>query len=98
MATKQNARDIPIANKRTIYYINDIVVDKNFRRKSIARKLYDYLLEKAIKEKVDAVELNVLSFNDSAIKFYESLGMTIKSIKYEKVLNNYKDLKPKNRV
>ena len=41
----------------------------------------------AKKEGLDAVELNVWAFNKSAIKFYSSLGMSVKNMKLEKILS-----------
>jgi ribosomal protein S18 acetylase RimI-like enzyme len=88
MATKKINNSIPIAKKRTTYFIEDIVVDNNYRRKGIGKKLYIYLQDKARKENIDAIELNVLAFNDSAINFYESLGMSVKNMKLEKILTD----------
>lgn len=87
MATKKSNRSIPISKPRMTYFIEDIVVDKNFRRKGIGKKLYYFLKEQAIKENIDAIELNVWAFNESAIRFYESLGMSIKNMKLEQILN-----------
>lgn len=39
------------------------------------------------KENIDAIELNVWAFNESAIKFYETLGMSAKNMKLEQILN-----------
>lgn len=78
---------IPISKQRTTYFIEDIVVDKNSRRKGIGKMLYYFLKEQASKENTDAIELNVWAFNESAIKFYESLGMSVKNMKLEQILN-----------
>lgn len=88
MATKKSNRAIPISNQKTTYFIEDIVVDKNYRRKGIGKKLYCFLRDKANEENIDAIELNVWAFNESAIKFYESLGMSVKNMKMEQLLNN----------
>lgn len=88
MATKKSNHVLPILKQRTTYFIEDIVVDKNSRRKGIGKKLYNFLKEKANKENVDAIELNVWGFNESAIKFYESLGMSVRNLRYEQLLNN----------
>lgn len=93
MATKKINSPIPIIKERKTYFIEDIVVDSKFRRKGIGKKLYNYLLDEAKKEHIDAIELNVWAFNSSAINFYESLGMSMKNMKMEKILkekNNYK--------
>lgn len=88
MATKNNNRALPIIKQREIYFIEDIVVDKNYRRKGIGKKLYLFLKERAQEEKVNAIELNVWAFNESAIKFYESLGMSIKNMRLEQLLSD----------
>lgn len=88
MATKKISRSIPITKQRITYFIEDIVVDEFSRRKGIAKKLYNFLIDKAISENVDAIELNVWSFNESAIRFYESLGMSVKNMKLEQLLKN----------
>ena len=88
MATKNNNISIPIAKERTTYFIEVIVVDSNYRRKGIGKMLYNNLLDKAKKENVDSIELNVWAFNNAAIHFYESLGMSVKNMKLERILTN----------
>lgn len=82
--SKKKNNNIPIAKERTTFFIEDIVVASDCRRKGIGKKLYNYIQNKAIEENIDAIELNVWAFNQNAIKFYESLGMTIKNMKFEK--------------
>lgn len=88
MASKQCNNHIPIIKERTTYFIDDIVVGNNQRRKGIGKSLYEYLVNYAKSNGIDAIELNVWAFNTSAIKFYESLGMSIKNMKLEKILTN----------
>lgn len=87
LAEKKEDNKISIARERKIYFINDIVIDKKYRWQGIGKKLYNYLLELSKKEGLDAVELNVWAFNISAIKFYSSLGMSVKNMKLEKILS-----------
>ena len=82
-ATLQHTNPLPIIKLRTFYFIENIVVDKNHRRKGIAKKLFHYLTLKAKENNIDSIELNVWSFNTEAIKFYESMGMNIKNIRME---------------
>ena len=82
-ATLQHTNPLPIIKPRTYYFIENIVVDKNHRRKGIAKKLFNYLTLKAKENNIDSIELNVWSFNTEAIKFYESMGMNIKNIRME---------------
>ncbi|HIU12060.1 MAG TPA: GNAT family N-acetyltransferase [Candidatus Onthocola stercorigallinarum] len=82
-ATLQHTNPLPIIKPRTYYFIENLVVDKNHRRKGIAKKLFSYLTLKAKENNIDSIELNVWSFNTEAIKFYESMGMNIKNIRME---------------
>ncbi len=82
-ASLQHTNPLPIIKLRTFYFIENIVVDKNHRRKGIAKKLFHYLTLKAKENNIDSIELNVWSFNTEAIKFYESMGMNIKNIRME---------------
>lgn len=91
IATKKSNRLVPNFRNRTIYFIEDIVVDRNYRRRGIGKSLYCLLKEKAEKEGIDAIELNVWGFNKDAIKFYESLGMSVKNIKYEQLMKNHQN-------
>lgn len=82
-ATLQHTNPLPIIKPRTYYFIENLVVDKNHRRKGIAKKLFSYFTLKAKENNIDSIELNVWSFNTEAIKFYESMGMNIKNIRME---------------
>lgn len=75
--------NIPVIKKRKYCYIDDIVVDKNYRRKGYAKRLFNELREKLKDLNISAIELTVWPFNKGAIKFYESIGMSVKNIKYE---------------
>ena len=86
MGEKQESKSLPIFKSRSIYFIDDIVVDKDYRHKGIGKKLYNYVLDKAKKNDIDSIELNVWAFNQNAISFYKSLGMSEKNIKYEQKL------------
>ena len=81
MATKKQSNFIPIIKERTTYFIEDIVVDNKHRRKGVVKALYDCLFNLAKRSNIDFIEFNVWSFNTDAIKFYESLGMSVKNMK-----------------
>lgn len=83
LGKKEVTNSIPILKPRIVYYIDDIVVDKNFRHKGIGKKLYNYVLDKAKDDEVDSIELTVWAFNRDAINFYKSLGMNEKNIRFE---------------
>ncbi len=50
-------------------------------------------MEKIAKEnECSPIELNVWAFNDEAIKFYESIGMSVKTMILEKKLNKHEKI------
>ena len=70
----------------TTAFISDIVVGKKFRRKGIAKKLFEEA-EKTAKEKgALRIDLMVWAFNEDAIEFYKSVGMSTQRFVFEKQL------------
>ena len=65
-----------IMNDRKILHIENICVDKNHQKKEIAK-------ERNIKN----IELMVWGFNENAINFYKSLGMSVKNLRFEQKIN-----------
>ena len=72
-----------IIKSRRVCFIESLGVKENYQHQGIGRKLYEYLKNEVKSKNIDAIELNVWGFNENAIRFYESLGMNIKNIKYE---------------
>ncbi len=67
-------------------YIDDICVDEASRGKRIGKALYDYVREYAKKEGCYNITLNVWGGNDSAMRFYEKMGMTVQKTGMEAIL------------
>ena len=67
-------------------YIDDLCVDETKRGLHIGSTLYDYVLKFAKESGCYNVTLNVWSCNQSALKFYERLGLTPQKIGMEKIL------------
>lgn len=67
-------------------YIDDLCVNEECRGKHIGSKLYEYVLDFAKKEDCYNVTLNVWACNESALKFYEKMGLVPQKIGMEKVL------------
>lgn len=86
LLVEKQEKSLSILKQRSVYFIDDIVVDKNSRHKGIGKKLYKYLLDKAKENNIDSVELNVWAFNKDAIEFYKSLGMQEMRISFEQKL------------
>ena len=70
---------------RTLY-IDDLCVDENERGRHIGQQLYRYVCDWAKEHGYYNVTLNVWTCNESAMKFYESLGMTPYKIGMEQIL------------
>ena len=68
-------------NNHHMYYdmvildINNMCVDEKARDKGIGRQLFNRAKEYAKEIGAAKIELSVWSFNESALKFYEQLGM-----------------------
>lgn len=55
-------------------HIEEFGVDQKFRRQGIASALIDFIRDDALSRGFEKLELNMYEFNDSALKFYESVG------------------------
>ena len=64
-------------------YIDDICVDEKARRKNVGKALYDHALAYAKGIGCYDVSLNVWEGNDSARRFYESMGMRVRKTTLE---------------
>ena len=71
-------------------FIDDLCVDENARGKHVGRQLFDYVKEYARTEDVYHITLNVWSFNDPAIGFYEKVGMKPMETVMELILDEEK--------
>ena len=55
-------------------YLEDLFVRPAFRRKGIARAMFQFLARKAMAEGCGRFEWSVLDWNENAIAFYRALG------------------------
>ena len=67
-------------------YIDDLCVDENIRGQHIGSSLYNAVLDFARENECYNVTLNVWTCNESAMKFYEKMGLTPQKIGMEKIL------------
>ena len=74
-----------LTNIKTLY-IDDLCVDENLRGKHIGKELYDSAVKLAKEAGCYNLTLNVWSCNQSALKFYESLGLLSQKIGMELIL------------
>ena len=74
-----------MVNKRTAY-MDDLYVCEDVRKQGIATKLFKTAEKKAVELGAKRLDLMVWDFNQSAIEFYKSLGMTEQRFIFEKAL------------
>lgn len=67
-------------------YIDDLCVEEALRGQHIGRQLYDYVVDYAKEQSCYNLTLNVWSCNESAMKFYESCGLTPQKVGMETIL------------
>ncbi|MBQ9086116.1 MAG: GNAT family N-acetyltransferase [Clostridia bacterium] len=82
---QQHLNDPILTDIKTLY-IDDLCVDENQRGKKIGKRLYEAALELAKDTGCYNVTLNVWSCNESAMRFYESCGLTPQKVGMEKIL------------
>lgn len=71
-------------NYRKVLFIDALVVDQDYRKKGIGKILMLEMEKIAKDNNCFSVELNVWAFNENAIKFYEGMGMSVKTMILEK--------------
>jgi diamine N-acetyltransferase len=84
---EEEIADNSFMNARKVLFINSLCVTETKRNNGIGRKLVDFALEFGKCLEVDSIELGVSEKNQSAIRFYESSGLTTKSRRMEIRLN-----------
>lgn len=82
---KQVTGDSVLTDIKTLY-IDDICVDSEWRGKSVGKTLYEYVTEYAKTHGFYNITLNVWCCNQSAMKFYEAMGLVPQRICMEKIL------------
>ncbi|MBR5473711.1 MAG: GNAT family N-acetyltransferase [Clostridia bacterium] len=82
---QQHINDNVLTDVKTLY-IDDLCVDESLRGKHIGKELYQAALDLAKQNGCYNLTLNVWSCNPSALRFYESCGLTPQKIGMEIIL------------
>ena len=82
----EEIKDHKSMTDRKTLYIDDLCVDKDFRKKGIGRQLYNYAKMVARTNGCYDITLNVWNLNPGAIVFYEKLGMQPMKVYMEEIL------------
>ena len=69
-------RGASVSTDRRELYIDDLCVDESARGRGVATALFRHVTEAAKASGTDFITLNVWQGNDSALRFYEKMGMT----------------------
>ena len=77
----------PVITDHVDLYIDDLCVDQNRRGQHIGKAIYHEICRYAKMRRCYSVTLNVWSCNESAMKFYESLGLKPQKVGMENILN-----------
>ena len=67
-------------------HIKNLAVHENYRRKGIGKALYQEAVMRGKARGADMVDLKVYSFNENAVEFYKSLGMTVQNFTMEQTI------------
>lgn len=81
----QHSGDNSLTDIKTLY-IDDLCIDENERGKHIGTALYEYALSFAKDNGCYNLTLNVWATNESAMKFYEAMGLSVQKVVMEKIL------------
>jgi len=61
-------------------YLEDFVINSNYRRMGIGEKLFDRLISEAKKRGSAKIKWQVIDWNEPAIKFYEKLNASLDGV------------------
>lgn len=82
---QQHLNNHILTDIRTLY-IDDLCVEEKCRGQHIGSKLYEYVLDYARQSGCYNVTLNVWSCNESAMAFYEKMGLKPQKVGMETIL------------
>ena len=82
---QQHNNDNVLTDIKTLY-IDDICVGHECRRQGVGKEIYNAVVDYARSNGCYNITLNVWSCNPSAMRFYESLGLSPMKVCMEKIL------------
>jgi len=69
-----NKPESPYDWEQRIYYVTEIGVDAAFRRRGVGRELLEFMRDDAKAKGFTRIELDMWTFNEGALRFYEAIG------------------------
>ena len=86
----EEVKNDPVLRDVKSLYIDDLCVDETIRGKHVGSRLYDHVCGYAREIGCHSVTLNVWCGNDSAMEFYEKMGLRPRHIMMEMPLEDTK--------
>lgn len=83
----KNYHQDPVITDHTDLYIDDLCVDESTRGTGVGRAIYHEICRYAKMRGCSAITLNVWCCNESAMRFYEKLGLKPQKIGMEMLLD-----------
>lgn len=87
MGTLRKSPQTPVVKTRTTVLLDAIAVRQDYRGKGLGKRLYIEAQSYAREHGAESMELMAWAFNQSAINFYQHMGMAVRSVTYEQRLN-----------
>ena len=69
-----NMQESPYSRERKIYHVVEFGVDTAFRRRGVGRELMAFIRDDAMAKGFTRIELDMWTFNEGALRFYEAVG------------------------
>ncbi len=69
-----NKQESPYSQGRKIYYVTEFGVDAAFQRRGVGRELMAFMRSDARSKGFTRIELDMWTFNEGALRFYEAVG------------------------
>ena len=69
-----NKQESPYSRERKIYHVVEFGVDTAFRRRGVGRELMAFIRDDAKAKGFTRIELDMWTFNEGALRFYEAVG------------------------
>ena len=82
-----NKPESPYCHLRRIYYVTEFGVDEAYRRQGVGRELMAFMEADARAKGFSGIELDMWTFNENALAFYEALGFRTYRLYMERDLN-----------
>ena len=76
-------RNLNILIPLKFVYVDDFCIKSTYQKRGIGKMLFTHIVDYAKSNEASSIQLNVWDFNENAIKFYESLGMSTRNRRME---------------